>query len=194
MTRKPQVSWSILSASERELYVENVRKSASKALVKVSGQFQSIESPVLDVPCGYGRNAVFLSGIGLDITCVDNDRKALRVISDQLSEFGPGKLSPIYCDLIDDPWPFQPESFGAVVNIDFVCLNLFEQLTASLQKGGLLFFETYGNRGANYLQLPRANEVRRLLEQHFSFDFYKEKKAGPDEVDAVTVCLLGRKR
>jgi SAM-dependent methyltransferase len=174
----------------------------SRALSKLGRRLSAIRGPVLDVPCGYGRNAFWVRSLGHDVVCVDKDREALQLIDDHISATVEentrttqlGKLTTLSCDLFETSWPFEAGKFGAVINIDFVALDLLEKFTFSLRVGGLLFFETFANRGGNFLQLPKQGQVRKLLEIDYDFEMYREKKAGPAHIDAVTVCLLGRKR
>jgi hypothetical protein len=53
--------------------------------------------------------------------------------------------------------------------------------------------ETFDNRGQNYLQLPKKNQLKDLLGPHFKFLTYEEKAAGPTDFDAVTVRLVAEK-
>jgi hypothetical protein len=66
-------------------------------------------------------------------------------------------------------------------------------LLSVLSYGGYLLFETMGGQGGNYLQLPRAGQMRTLLEPGFKMLFYREKRVGPPEANAVSVRLLARK-
>jgi hypothetical protein len=46
----------------------------------------------------------------------------------------------------------------------------------------------------NYLQLPKAGELRSLLKEAFELEFYKERKVGPQKCGAVAVQLLARRK
>ena len=46
--------------------------------------------------------------------------------------------------------------------------------------------ETIPAHGGNYVELPRAGELRSALQHAFDFEFYKERKTGPHNYDAVT--------
>ena len=64
---------------------------------------------------------------------------------------------------------------------------------SSLVSGGHLYIETFGGHGGNYLDLPKAGQLRDLLSRHFHLAVYREKPVGPPEAGAVSVKLLGRK-
>jgi len=97
-------------------------------------------------------------------------------------------------DLAHDPWPFGPGTAGAIINVHFLLPALFPLFQSSLIPGGYLLIETVPAHGGNYLELPRAGELRSALQGAFDFEFYKERKAGPGNYDAVTVQLLAKRR
>jgi SAM-dependent methyltransferase len=176
----------------------------SAALLKYARQIIGVSRGViLDVPCGYGRNARLMSSLGCTVLCVDNDPEALAAIQDtsfslwgapQIEDqgCGPGLLIPLSLDLAHDPWPFAENSIGAILNIHFVKPTLLPYFSKSLIPGGYLLMETFSGRGGNYLQLPRPGELYSLLSSDFEFDTYEEKRVGPNR-EAVSVKLLARK-
>lgn len=96
-------------------------------------------------------------------------------------------------DLVADPWPFGEQTIGGIVLVDFLNCSLFRVFKRSLIAGGYLLIETISNKGGNYLELPKAGELRRAFEGSFEFDIYDERKAGPRQADAVTVRMLGKR-
>jgi hypothetical protein len=97
-------------------------------------------------------------------------------------------------DLVEDPWPFPESSFGGIINVHFLLPSLLPSFERSIIANGYLLLETVPGCGGNYLQLPKAGELRMSLEKGFVFEFYKERKVGPSSVDAVTVQLLGKRK
>jgi hypothetical protein len=67
---------------------------------------------------------------------------------------------------------------------------LFPFFEDSLSPGGCLLFETVPGCGGNYLELPKAGQLKGLLGKAFDIEYYKEAKVGPADYDAVTVRLL----
>ena len=96
-------------------------------------------------------------------------------------------------DLVHDPWPFGVGIVGAIINVHFVLPALFPLFESSLLPGGYLLIETVPAHGGNYLELPRAGDLRVAFQSAFDLEFYKERKAGPGNYDAVTVKLLARR-
>ena len=167
-----------------------VRRFASKLAI-AAGPF-----PIADVACGAGRNALFLDALGCTVIGVDNDRARLETLRRASSSGSKGEASRVSVkriDLIKDPWPFGPRSLGAIVNVHFFLPKLFLDFESSIMPGGYLLLETVPGCGGNYLELPKAGYVRGALDGSFAFEFYRERKVGPSNYDAVTVQLAARR-
>jgi SAM-dependent methyltransferase len=150
--------------------------------------------PVLDAPCGLGRNSLFLAERGYQVIGVDIDHERIRFVASRArSEPRFEKnLRLAACDLNAESLPFAEASFGTLLIVHFIperCRNYL----ALLRSGGYLLFETMGGQGANYLQLPRVGQMRALLEPAFTMSLYRERPVGPPEVNAVTVRLIARR-
>ena len=52
----------------------------------------------------------------------------------------------------------------------------------------------FGGHGKNYLDLPKAGQLQGLLSKDFHLPFYRERKVGPADYDAVAVKLFAQKR
>jgi SAM-dependent methyltransferase len=90
-------------------------------------------SPVLDLACGSGRHARFLSERGLQVIAVDREAQAL-----------PANIRFVQFDLESGaPWPFAGERFGGIVVTNYLHRPLFQVIAASLAEGGVLIYETF---------------------------------------------------
>ena len=169
-----------------------VRRFASRLVDAAAGL------PILDVACGSGRHAMLLLRLGCTVICVDKELAALQTrlvrLSRTLFSKVSGNLVLQRLDLIKDPWPFGPRTVGGILNVHFFTPRLFPFFARSLSPGGYLLFETVPGCGGNYLELPKAGEVRNALGKAFDFEFYKEGRVGPRAYDAVTVQTLARRR
>jgi SAM-dependent methyltransferase len=166
----------------------------SSALVRRFGPkiaATNVGKPILDVACGAGRNARFLATLGCTVICVDKDLTRLQnqELPLQLSR----KLILRQTDLVKNSWPFGPCSVGGIINVHFLLPKLLPLFHRSLSPGGYLLVETVPGHGGNYLELPRAQELRIALEKGFDIELYRETKVGPTNYDAVTVRLLARR-
>jgi SAM-dependent methyltransferase len=154
--------------------------------------------PVLDVACGSGRNALVLAQLGCNVTCVDRDLTALQgqLGHLRLTAFkkASAKLSLHQMDLVKERWPFAASVAGGIINVHFLLPALFPRFERSLVRGGYLLLETVPGCGGNYLELPKAGELKSAFEKAFDFEFYQERKVGPAGCDAVTVRMLARRK
>jgi hypothetical protein len=129
--------------------------------------------------------------MGCSVVCLDRDLGRLRVRSTRSTA---ELIISIQSDLVKDPWPFASSTLGAILDVHFLASSLFGDFTRSLRPRGYLLLETVGGHGGNYLELPKSRELHRKLRRAFDFAFYRERKVGPRETDAVSVQLLAIKR
>lgn len=150
--------------------------------------------PILDAPCGFGRNSLFLAKQGYEVVAADIDRERLGFVVSQAPYRGitGNTLKCIACDLNDEGLPFANASFGTLVVVHFIpkCWKNYIKL---LTRDGYLLFETMGGHGGNYLELPRMGEMRAFLDGKFKVSLYRERLVGPSEANAATVRFVARK-
>ena len=169
--------------------------------MKVACMLRKAELPVLDVGSGFGRNAVALALLGLDVVCADCNPTRLttqvKIAPEYIEKMKPkevtGELYPICTTLSAFNWPFSPNCFSAILCIHFLDTALFPFFRSSLGAGGYLYVETFGGHGQNYLDLPRAGLLRELLSSQFQLLHYWERKVGPADCDAVSVRLFAQR-
>jgi SAM-dependent methyltransferase len=176
----------------------------SRTLIKFAKQIAALDNgPVIDAPCGYGRNAVALAAQGCTVIAIDSDLrrlaaldqvKATYVAKQAASGVSPGRIETICADLTAEGWPVARSSVSAIICVHFAMIDLIPTFIASLQKGGYLYVETFGGQGQNFRELPRAKQLKQLLAAHMEFNYYRERKVGPSQVDSVTVTLLAKRR
>jgi SAM-dependent methyltransferase len=177
---------------------------ASKRLIGFVGDLKSnSKAPLLDAGCGFGRNAIALASRGLSVVCADQKLERLNAlmrltpqhVADlRQPEYEIGHLYPVLADLGPSRWPFRENCFSGIICVHFLNISLFGAFHLSLVAGGYLYIETFGGQGGNYLDLPKAGQLHRLLSKDFHLHFYRERRVGPVGYDAVTVTLFARKR
>jgi SAM-dependent methyltransferase len=169
-----------------------VRKFGAKVVCASHGK------PILDVACGSGRNAFFLSSLGATVVCMDKELTRLReYLAHNGSKCfieGAERLVTHQIDLVKAPWPFDYGSAGGIINVHFTLPALFPFFANSLIPSGYLLLETVPGCGDNFMELPKKGELKTALEANVEFEMYEEKPVGPAERNAVTVKLVARRR
>lgn len=140
---------------------------------------------ILDVACGSGRNAWFLTQLGCDVLGIDIDTS--KTVTNE--RFQARRL-----DVDTEPWPFREREFGGIIQVHFLRPALFARFALSLVPGGYLLIETVPGCGGNYVELPRAGELVERLRSDFDVEAYKERPVGPRGIDGVTVRALAKRR
>ena len=90
---------------------------------------------VLDVACGAGRHARFLAQLGFEVDAVDRD---ITLFAD-----APPNVALRQADLESDPWPYEGRRYDAIVVTHYLHRPLLPILARSLERGGLLVYETF---------------------------------------------------
>jgi SAM-dependent methyltransferase len=182
------------------LHKKPIDLSPSKILVKFAEEIAlNSNGPIVDVACGYGRNAACIASFGVPVVCVDINNDALEYIKSSVSlslakSNYLNQLTTMQLDLINDAWPFKDESLGAIINVHFYNYKLIGFFLKSLKIGGYLFIETIDGHGKNYLELPPYGFIKAQLVDAFDIRFLKEKKLGPLQNNSSTVKLLAIKQ
>ena len=88
---------------------------------------------VLEIASGNGRNTRFLAGLGCKVTAVDINSAPEPVEGVQY----------IRKDLEKEDWIFEPESFDAVIGINYLWRARFAALCDCVKPGGFFLYETF---------------------------------------------------
>ncbi len=106
---------------------------------------------ILDVACGSGRHVRHFLSQGFDVTAVDIDTSAIEDL----------RLEPnliiVESDLDNAPWPFEGQTFSAVVVTNYLHRPLLPALIKSVAPGGLLIYETFA-QGNERFGKPKSPE------------------------------------
>lgn len=90
---------------------------------------------VLDVACGTGRHARFMAQLGFEVDAVDRDTALFADV--------PPNVALLEADLEAGPWPYDDRRFDAIVVANYLHRPLLPRLVDSLERGGLLVYETF---------------------------------------------------
>ncbi|MCX7172954.1 MAG: methyltransferase domain-containing protein [Proteobacteria bacterium] len=141
------------------------------------GRFVPLIAPggkVLDLACGGGRHARYLAGLGYTVEAVDRDAEAVEALRDI-----PG-IQARCADLEGGPWPYMGCHFACVIVTNYLWRPLFPQLMATLDKGGILIYETFmtGNelfgKPSNPAYLLRRDELRHVVHHHLEIIAFEQ--------------------
>jgi SAM-dependent methyltransferase len=149
---------------------------------------------VLDVACGHGRHARYLSSLGLAVVGVDRDEAALAA----LREIDGVEIQ--LADIEAEPWPFAPGGFDGVVVTNYLHRALFPHLVGALRPDGVLICETFalGNerygRPSNPAFLLRPDELLHSVEPLAVVAFEQGLVFAPKQAVIQRVCAVRRDR
>jgi SAM-dependent methyltransferase len=90
---------------------------------------------ILDLACGSGRHARLLARLGFEVDAVDR--------APELFERPPPRVALLGADLESGPWPYEGRRFDGIVVTNYLHRPLLPVLAASLERGGLLLYETF---------------------------------------------------
>ena len=90
---------------------------------------------VLDVACGSGRHARWLTEQGFSVTGVDRDAQALADLGTV--------AETLVADLESAPWPLGARRYDGVVVTNYLWRPLWPRLRDALAEGGVLIYETF---------------------------------------------------
>lgn len=100
------------------------------------------QARVLDVACGSGRHAVYLTQLGHQVTGLDRNTEALAQL--------PSEVTSIEADIENGPWPLAGQQFDAVIVTNYLWRALWPRLLSSVREGGVLLYETFAQGNEVY--------------------------------------------
>ncbi|TRZ63878.1 MAG: class I SAM-dependent methyltransferase [Rhodocyclaceae bacterium] len=140
-------------------------------------RFSGLISPggeVLDLACGGGRHARYLASLGHVVEAVDRDATPIEALRDI-----PG-INARCADLEGGPWPYGGRHFAGVIVTNYLWRPLFAQLMATLDKGGILIYETFMigheafGKPSNPAFLLRRDELRHVVRGHLEIVAFEQ--------------------
>ena len=99
-----------------------------------------LDSAVLDIGMGEGRNAVFLAKKKFNVTGIDISSVAVKKAQILANEHNV-KIKTIVASL--NEYDFKPESFNAIISFYYVDRTLIPQIIKWLKPGGVLIYEAH---------------------------------------------------
>lgn len=127
---------------------------------------------VLDVACGSGRHVRWFVSHLAQVTGVDRDPLAVSALCPV--------ARIVVADIEQGPWPFPGETFDAVIVTNYLWRPLIGTLLASVARGGVLLYETFGHqqprfgKPTNPAFLLQPLELVRLVDQELHVLAYED--------------------
>ena len=144
------------------------------------------QGQVLDLAAGGGRHTRFLLNAGHRVTALDRTVEPLQEFAAH------DACTVIEADLEDgSPWPFTPQTFDAVLVVNYLHRTLFPTLFDSLKPGGVFLYETFArgneiyNRPRNPDHLLRSGELLTFCADNLQVVAYEHGVIQGDECPGV---------
>ena len=157
---------------------------------------QNCRGVAADLGCGYGRHSRLLASLGYTVLAFDLDIRALQTLNAPLtppSGAAASKIHPVIAN-VDADLPVKAASLNLALAVHCSIHKHLGPIKDALAPGGWLIYETFGGQGMNWLDLPKAGQLRRKLAPRFEFLALDERHVGPKEKRSVVVRLFARKR
>lgn len=124
----------------RNRKLSSYKSGASDWLLEHEDILQELEKgSALDIASGFGRNSFYLEKLGFQVDAVDVSDLAIDWLNEEAKKDGLN-IRGYQVDLAKENFP-QP-SYQVILCFNFLFRELFPKINSSLNKGGLLFYET----------------------------------------------------
>lgn len=99
--------------------------------------------PVLDLACGSGRHTRLMLDAGYEVWALDKDASLLAPLALMGARCFQHDLEMPQDEDGKGNWPFEANTFSAIIVTNYLYRPLLANLTASLKQGGVLIYETF---------------------------------------------------
>lgn len=171
--------------------MENDQTSQASEWVKRFAPLIPPGGQVLDLACGAGRHARYLTAMGMRVEAVDRDEVALAGLA------GTPGVSTRVADLEGGPWPYYGRVFDGIVVTRYLFRPLMPQILNVLAEGGVLIYETFmaGNeflgKPSNPAFLLRPGELLDYVAKRMTVVAFEQGRVDlPSPAMVQRVCAL----
>ena len=155
-----------------ERYLDNPMPETVSPIVEKYIEHVNV-GQAIDIACGTGRNAHYLSDLGFMVDAVDISDYALERVKNSAT------INKIDIDL--DKYNLTPNKYDLIVNVNYLNRRLVSQMKDALKSGGVIMFETFIVAHGDF-KLPTTNldyllRKNELLHSFIGLDviYYEEK-------------------
>ncbi len=107
----------------------------SPEVVSVAAELP-VGSRALDLGCGEGRNALYLAGLGWQVTAVDGSASAIRIVRERARTAGLHVETQV-ADLEAGTFPIAPNSYDLIADFLYLQRDLFPAIREGVKPGGV---------------------------------------------------------
>jgi SAM-dependent methyltransferase len=161
----------------------------SDFVVKFFDEYDVSKSmPILDLACGYGRNALYAESLGYKVIASDLDDSILtntEVLNNQNFHF---KRFDANEDL-----PIGLKSLSAILVVHYYSENLFERIKKLVCEGGYILYESISAHGENWKELDKKGRVEDQLKNEFKFEYINKREISKN-IEYETIKFIVRKK
>ncbi len=175
----------------REREAEDLELAPTPLLVEIGAKLPP--GRALDLACGAGRNALWLSRIGWTVTAVDGAPAAIAILSDRARMEGLA-LDVHVADLKSSEFRIPPQRFDLITICYYLQRDLFAPAGNGVKPGGILFaivHTTQGNEEPTESRL-RPGELKQYFHGWEILHEYEGKPADPAHRRSVAEIVARR--
>jgi SAM-dependent methyltransferase len=111
----------------------NVETTPEPLLVQVAGLVPA--GKALDLACGSGRNALYLAGLGWQVTAVDRSPAALGWLRERSDGL---RIDIRQADLEGGEFRIAPDAYDLICDVLYLQRDLFDAIRAGVRPGGVV--------------------------------------------------------
>jgi SAM-dependent methyltransferase len=111
----------------------------------------------LDIACGAGRNAIYLSQLGWDVTAVDSSPVAIRLLRERAAGLA---IDARVADLEAGEFPLEPAAYDLICDFFYLQRSLFPAIRESVRPGGVFAGAIHLADGKPHRFVLRPGELR----------------------------------
>ena len=141
-------------------YAQAANREATPAALLVEAAEMAPPGRALDLACGAGRNALYLAGLGWDVTAVDAAAAAVRVVRERAAAAGV-RIDARVADLESAEFVIEPGGYDLICDFFYLQRDLFPRIRDGVRPGGVVAAEIHLRNDQPHRFVLEPGELRR---------------------------------
>lgn len=167
-------------------------KPLSSPLLQHAIKHFPTNASILDLACGSGRNGLYLTELGFNVTFLDRDSDALAHITQCITN-----AQTINGDLESQtPYSLAKQAYDVVIVFRYLHRPLMNDICDALKPGGILVYETFTERQAAIGRPKNPNFLLKdneLVDTFSGFEVLHNQQGFDPQMQAYIAQYIGRK-